>query len=136
MPADEAAKTKAIGVMARTQDTYNVAPLDPSSFVPGALRIHLNMHKGGIQGMLPPEEASWNTEPNYTGSDDVETYETDEGWAFETDLTGVKEHFNSFPFISQFPDAFADLYRELDEMAEEAPFQGYYPAKLILATRC
>ena len=37
--------------------------------------------------MLFPEEASWNTEPNYTGSDDVETY--------ETNLVGVKEHFNS-----------------------------------------
>jgi SAM-dependent methyltransferase len=127
---------KIIGIMARTQDTYNVAPLDPSLFVPGALRIHLNMEEGGIQGMLPPEEAHRNTEPTYTGQDDVVTFEDDEGWSFQTDLAGVKEHFNSFPFISQFPDAFTDLYRELDNMAEREPFQGYYPVKIVLATRC
>ncbi|KAK3291282.1 S-adenosyl-L-methionine-dependent methyltransferase [Chaetomium fimeti] len=134
--ADDAARAKTIGVMARTQGVYNVAPLDPSLFRAGAKRIHLNMREGGVQGMLPPEEAHRNTEPDYAGPDDVEVHETDEGWDFEADLAGVKEHFNSFPFISQFPDAFKDLYEELEVMAERAPFQGYYPVKIILGTRC
>jgi SAM-dependent methyltransferase len=126
---------KTIRIMARTQDSYNVAPLDPALFAPGALRIHLNMGQGGVQGMLPPEEAHRNTEPNYSGDDDVDVHEDDEGWSFETDLAGVKEHFNSFPFISQFPDAFTALYQELGGMAHKAPFQGYFPVKIILATR-
>lgn len=133
--ADDTARAKIIGAMARTQGSYNVAPLDPALFKPGALRIHLNMREGGVQGMLPPEEAHQNLEPNYTGPDDLEVHETDEGWEFETDLSGIKDHFNSFPFISQFPDAFTALYEELEAMADSAPFRGYYPVKIILGTR-
>ncbi|PHH92981.1 hypothetical protein CDD83_2814 [Cordyceps sp. RAO-2017] len=124
-----------IRVMARTQDTYNVAPLDPSLFAPGAQRIHLNMGQGGVQGMLPPEEAHRNTEPDYTSPSDVVVHEVDEGWSFEKDLAGVKEHFASFPFVSKFPDTFKDLYEELDKLAVGEPFRGYYPVKVILATR-
>ncbi|MCJ1399416.1 hypothetical protein MMC11_002618 [Xylographa trunciseda] len=131
---DDPAQT--IRVMARTQDTYNVAPLGPELFEPGAQRVHLNMGKGGIQGMLPPEEAGRNTEPSYTGPGDVEVHEDEEGWSFETDLAGVKEHFGSFPFVSQFPDAFTDLYRELDDLLVDGrPVEGYVPVKVILATR-
>ena len=65
------------------------------------------MGRGGIQGLLPPEEAHRNTEPNYTGPEDVEIYEDEEGWSFESGLAGVKEHFGWFPFVSQFPDALA-----------------------------
>jgi hypothetical protein len=122
--------------MSRTQDTYNVAPLSRELFLPGAQRVHLNMKNGGIQGMLPPEEAHRDTEPNYTGPDDVEVHADEDGWSFETDLAGLKEHFASFPFVSQFPDAFEDLYRELDHLLEDRrPVQGYFPVKIILATR-
>lgn len=132
--ADDPVQT--IRVMSRTQDTYNVAPLSPELFLPGALRVHLNMKDGGIQGMLPPEEAHRDTTPNYTGPDDVEIYADDDGWNFETDLAGLKEHFATFPFISQFPDAFTDLYQELDDVLKDGrPVQGYFPVKIILATR-
>jgi trans-aconitate 3-methyltransferase len=50
------------------------APLDPELFASEAKRVHLNTGKGGIQGMLPPEEAYRNTEPTYTGADDVEIH--------------------------------------------------------------
>lgn len=123
-------------VMARTQGAYNVAPLSTRLFAPGARRVHLNMGQGGILGMLPSEAALLDTEPSFTGSDDVETFEDEQGWSFEADLTGVKEHFGSFPFISKFPDAFTELYKELDTlMADDRRVTGYFPAKIILATR-
>lgn len=127
--------TSTIGIMARTQDGYNVAPLDGELFAPGAQRINVNMKNGGVLGMLPPDESFRNTEPCYTGPDDVEIHEEDDGWNFETDLAGVKEHFDSFPFISQFPQAFKSLYEELDTLKDSGPFQGYFPVKIILATR-
>lgn len=126
---------KTVGVMARTQGRYDVAPLDPGLFLPGGRRIYLNMGKGGIQGMLPPEEAQRNKEPSYVGVDDVEVFEEDEGWKFEMDLKAVKEHFGSFPFISQFPEAFTELYQELEGMKKRQPFKGHYPVTIILATR-
>ncbi|EED18960.1 conserved hypothetical protein [Talaromyces stipitatus ATCC 10500] len=123
-----------IKVMARTQDQYNVAPLDRALFADN-LRIHVNMGNGGIQGMLPPEFAHRNTEPNYSEGDN-EMDEDMDGWTFETDLAGVKEHFGSFPFISRFPDAFTDLYKELDELlADGRTVEGYFPVTIILATR-
>lgn len=132
--ANDPAQT--IRVMSRTQDGYNVAPLSPELFLPGAQRIHLNMRNGGIQGMLPPEEAHPHIEPDYTGPTDIEIYADDDAWSFETDLAGLKEHFATFPFVSWFPDAFTDLYRELDHLLEDRrPVQGYFPVKIILATR-
>lgn len=128
-------KEKTIRVMARTEGKYSVAPLDGDLFVPGGKRVYLNMTEGGIQGMLPPEERHRNAEPSYVGVDDVEVFEEDEAWNFEMDLDGVKEHFGSFPFISQFPEAFTELYRELEEMKEKGPFKGWYPVTIILATR-
>ncbi|KUI60116.1 hypothetical protein VP1G_07325 [Cytospora mali] len=125
-----------IRVMARTQDRYNVAPLDTEVFLPGARRVHLNMGRGGIVGLLPPEEAHRNMEPDYSGPDDVEIIEDEEGWSFETDLDGVKEHINSFPFVAGHPEALADLFRELEDMLGDGRLvQGYWPAKIILATR-
>ncbi|KAK2604256.1 hypothetical protein N8I77_007200 [Diaporthe amygdali] len=133
---DAAAQEATIQVMARTQGTYNVAPLNRELFEAGAQRIHLNMRSGGIQGMLPPEEAHRDKQPNYTGPDDVETYEDDEGWSFVTDLAGVKAHFATFPFVSKFPDALAELYQELDDLlAGGKSVKGYYPVKIILSTR-
>ncbi|OKL55328.1 hypothetical protein UA08_09369 [Talaromyces atroroseus] len=123
-----------IKVMARTQDLYNVAPLDRALFGDN-IRIHVNMEHGGIQGMLPPEFAHKNTEPDYSVGDN-EINEHMNGWAFKTDLAGVKEHFGSFPFISRFPGAFTDLYKELDELlADGKTVEGYFPVTIILATR-
>jgi SAM-dependent methyltransferase len=124
-----------IRVMGRTQDTYNVAPLDQTLFQPGAYRIHLNMSEGGLQGMLPPEKAHRNTEPSFTGAEDINVHDDDEGWSFETNLAGVKEHFGSFPFVSQFPSAFEELYKELDSVVGDRLVQGYFPVKIVLATR-
>ncbi len=128
--------THLIRVMARTQDRYNVAPLDQALFTPGAQRINLNMGQGGIRECCLPRRLTEIPKRNYTGPDDVEIDEDEEGWNFETDLAGVKEHFNSFPFISQFPDAFTDLYQELEGLLENGKLvKGYFPVKIILATR-
>jgi len=126
-----------VRVMARTQGPYNVAPLSTELFRPGALRIHINMREGGILGMLPPEEAHRDTEPSFNGPDDVEVHvEEEEAWSFETGLEGIKQHFASFPFVSQFPGAFDGLYRELEALlGDGAPVRGYFPVKVILATR-
>ena len=127
---------QAIAVMSRTQDRYNVAPLDPEWFLPGAKRVHLNMGNGGLIEMLPPEAAHKNVEPNNTGPDDVELFEEEEGWSFETDLDGVKEHILSFPFIANEASEFAELFRDLDELLRDGRVvRGYWPAKIVLATR-
>ncbi|KAL9111226.1 MAG: hypothetical protein Q9227_004304 [Pyrenula ochraceoflavens] len=125
-----------VSVMSRTQDRYNVAPLDPELFLPGAKRVHLNMTKGGLVGPLPPEDAHKNKEPDYTGPNDVEAFEDEEGWSFETDLDGVKEHMNTFPFIADHTADLAELFQELQELIEDSrTVRGYFPAKVILATR-
>lgn len=128
--------SETIRVMGRTQGSANIAPFRPGLFKPGAQRIHLNMEKGGIQGVLPPEEASRDPQPSYTGPEDVLLYEDEDGWKFEAGLAGVKAHFGSFPFVSQFPNAFEDLYKELDTMmADGRIVKGCFPAMIILATR-
>lgn len=114
----------------------HIALLSPVLFMPGAQRIHLNMDKGGIQGVLPPEEASRDTQPDYTGAEDVVLYENEEGWFFEAGLAGVKAHSGSFPFVSQFLDAFEDLYKRLETlMAHGRIAKGVFPAKTMLATK-
>lgn len=128
--------SETIRVMGRAQDTANIAPFRPGLFKPGAQRIHLNMEEGGIQGVLPPEEASRDTQPSYTGSEDVLLYENEDGWKFEAGLAGVKAHFGSFQFVSQFPNAFEDLYKELDIlMADCRIVKSCFPVMIILATR-
>lgn len=123
-------------IMARSQDGYDVAPLDPKWFLPGALRMHLNMEKGGLTKLLSPEDQERTAERRHTGPDDVETWEYEEGWSFETDLDGVKEHFTSFPFSAESPDAFIELWREMERLLGDGrPVRGYWPAKVILATR-
>jgi SAM-dependent methyltransferase len=125
-----------IRVMKRSSDGYNVAPLDEALFLPGAERVHLNMEKGGITGLLPPERADEAEEPIYTGPNDVEIYEIDEGWSFDTDLNGFKEHFGSFPHSKEDPEAFVELWQEIDELLKAgSKLDGVFPAKLILATR-
>ncbi|EMD66889.1 hypothetical protein COCSADRAFT_282588 [Bipolaris sorokiniana ND90Pr] len=132
--AGEQAKT--IAVMARTEGTYNTAPLDTSLFQPGAQRVHLNMHRGGLTGMLPASKTHLNTEPNHTGPDDVDVFEEEAGWEFEMDRAGVREHALSFPFISDQSPAMARLFDELDSMlAPGTSARGRWPAKIILATR-
>lgn len=132
--SDDTAPT--IRMMARTQDQYNVAPLDENLFEAAAHRVHFNMTQGGIQDMLPPESAHKNTEPNHTGITDVDIHETEQGWQFEMGVQEIKDHFNSFPFISRYPEEFTDLYREIDEILSGGKTaKGYFPAKLILATR-
>ena len=124
-----------IRVMARTQDG-NLAPLDTSFFLPGAQRLHLNMGNGGIIGPLPPEDVHRNTEIKHTGIDDEELFEDEEGWSFETDLNGVKEHMCSFPFVADNLEACKELFAELETLLGDGRLvRGYWPAKVILATR-
>ncbi|KAI9667454.1 MAG: hypothetical protein M1821_000270 [Bathelium mastoideum] len=130
---DEADQT--IRVMARTENG-NVAPLDPALFSTGAKRIHLNMGQGGFTKLMPPEEAHRNTESDYTGPNDVEDFESEEGWSFETDLDGVKQHMCSFPFIADNLSNMSELFLELEHLLrDERKVRGYWPASVILATR-
>ena len=132
--ADQPEQT--IRVMKRSQDGYNNAPLDEKFFLPGAQRVHLNMGKGGITGLLPPELAGDFDEPVYTGPNDVEVFENEEGWSFDWTLEDFKEHFGSFPHSKEDPAAFVELWNELDELLKnKSRLDGVFPAKLILATR-
>ena len=124
---------KLIAVMARTQGPYNVAPLDETLFLQGAQRIRLNMENGGIIAPLPPEVPV--TEPLHTGAHDIEVTEREEGWSFVMDLDGVREHLLSFPFAREEPAIFAELWREMEDVIKHRSVKGYWPAKIILATR-
>lgn len=126
-----------INIMQRSSDAYNVAPLDEQIFLPGAKRIHMNMEKGGITGLLPPERYREVTEPDHNGTNDVVTFENDEGWSFRADLDGFKKHFNSFPHSSIDPDAFTGLWQEVEDLLRQGrKLDGCFPATLILATKC
>lgn len=125
-----------IRVMERSSGHYNVAPLDEAWFLEGARRTHLNMGRGGILGLLPPERQGEVSEPLYTGESDVETFENEDGWRFSWTLEEFKEHFGSFPHAKEEPQAFTELWKEIDALtADGARLEGVFPAKLILATR-
>ncbi|CAK1362211.1 hypothetical protein CB0940_02509 [Cercospora beticola] len=125
-----------IGIMSRTQDHYNVAPLDPTLFDKGSQRIHLNMSKGGIVGMLPPETANLHSEPDYTGEDDQLIHEDDIEWRFTTNFSGLMEHVASFPFLAPETSELQEMMEELEEYCgTQNAIQGYVPVTLILATR-
>ncbi|KIW05306.1 uncharacterized protein PV09_03831 [Verruconis gallopava] len=125
-----------IRVMKRTQDKYNNAPLDEQFFIPGAQRVHINMDKGGITGLLPPEHAEKFDEPMYTGPNDVETFVKEDGWSFDWTVEEFKEHFESFPHSKIDPEAFTELWAELNELLKTGSrLDGVFPAKLIIATR-
>ena len=123
-------------VISRSSAYYNVAPLSEGYFKPGVKRIHLNMAEGGLTSLLPPEEKDQVSEPSYTGLNDVEVFEDDDGWAIRTNLDGVKSHFASFPFSTLDPPAYAELWVELAELLKDGRVvEAYFPSKIILATR-
>ena len=122
-----------IGVMARTGGTYNVAPLDEALWLPGAQRVRLNMEGGGLTGVLPSEVQV--VEPLYAGLDDVELVEREKGWEFVTDLEGLREHVESFPFAKEDPGVFEELWKEMEDVVKDRSVKGHWPAKVILATR-
>lgn len=66
-------------VMARSQDDYNVAPLDSAWFLPEALRVHPNMERGGLARLLSPADLAKAAKPRHTGPNDVETCEHEAG---------------------------------------------------------
>lgn len=91
--------------------------------------------EGGLTRLLSPEDLERAAEPRHMGSDDVETWEHEEGWGFETNLDGIKEHFASFPFSAEDPAAFTELWWEMERLVGDGrPVRGYWPAKVILAT--
>ncbi|KAJ5769691.1 hypothetical protein N7520_004250 [Penicillium odoratum] len=124
-----------INVMARSQDRYNVAPLD-EGFQPGVRRIFLNMDRGGLTGILPPENRGDVTDPDFTGPNDVLVDERDEEWRFELSLETFQEHFRSFPHAARDPETFAPLWKEVEDLVRQGHrLDGYWPVALILATR-
>ena len=129
---------RVLRLLARTGGTYDVAPLSTEWFEPGAQRIYINVAEGGglTTDMVPPEERHRVVMERCLGPDDVETKAVDEDWSFEWELAGVKENFGSFPLVSESHSAYANLYRELDEiMAGGRRVKGVFPVNLILATR-
>ena len=121
---------KLISAAARTQGPYNVAPLDEAFFSPGAQRIALNMPPQGMTSPLPPEIEV--VQPVCTGVDDFNISESEAGWSFVTNLDGIREHIESFPFGREVPD---DLWQEMKQATREQAIKGHWPAKIILATR-
>jgi len=129
-------RDKALRAMARSGDRYDVASLDPAVFLPGALRIHIEMEAGTATELLPPEVKKTFVRPAYTGSDDVELWEQEDGWTFEADLAGIKMHFATFLFSSQAPEAFEELWKEMELLlADRKMVKGFWSTKVILATR-
>lgn len=127
---------RTIAIMGRTQDRYNVAPLDSQYFRSGAQRIRLNLERGGVAEMIPPEKAHLNIEPDHTGSSDIEIFEHEGGWYFETDLEGVRDHIASFPYLMEDPVGSAQLFQDLEDlMRSKKIVRGHWPANMILATR-
>lgn len=125
-----------INVMARSQDRYNVAPLDERYFQPGVQRIFLNMETGGLTGILPPENRVDVTDPDFAGPNDVLADERDEGWWFEMNLDTFQEHFRSFPHAARDPEVFAPLWKEVEDLVRQGSrLDGYWPVAVILATR-
>jgi SAM-dependent methyltransferase len=123
-----------IGIMVRTQG--NLAPLDGNLWERGAKRVNLNMGQGGITTMLPPEEAYRNTEPTHVGQDDEIVFQDEDGWGFEMDLEGIKEHMRSFPFVADYAEAFTQFITELEDLlGDRMRVRGVFPAQIILATR-
>jgi SAM-dependent methyltransferase len=126
-------------IMDRTDGFYNVAPLNPDLFAPGALRVHLNMREGGLTPLLPPEMAHLGVEPNYTGPDDIEIFEDEEGWGFQMNTSEVLEHMLSFPFVDPSSATIDTLLKEMSGLSAKghdssSKFRGWWPAKVILAT--
>lgn len=125
-----------INVMVRSQDHYNVAPLDERLFRQRALRIYLNQETGGLTGLLPPERRGEVTEPDHEGPHDQITFEHDDEWRFDMDLDGFKEHFHTFPHAFRDPEAFTSLWQEVEELVRQGSrLDGAWPVTLILATR-
>jgi hypothetical protein len=113
-----------------------VGPLDAKLWSRGAKRVNLNMGHDGIITMLPPEEEHRNTEPKHQGLDDEVVFEEEDGWGFEMDLEGVKEHMQSFPFVADNPKAFTELDAKLEALLSNGrKVRGVFPAQIILATR-
>ena len=133
---DGLGRERLVGVMARTSGIYNVGPLDPALFLPSAQRIHLNMQHGGITGPLPPEyQLQSADEAAYAGVDDVLMEESEEGWGFEADLKGLREHIETFPFVRADTVRFEALWKEMEELVGQRVVKGVWPAKIVLATK-
>ncbi|TPX18304.1 uncharacterized protein E0L32_011802 [Thyridium curvatum] len=118
-------------VLERAGVMYNVAPLDEEHWVPGAKRIHINLGKEGFPDMVPP--GMHLGEPLYTGPNDVESFEYEEGWGFRMGLDQIKEHIQSMAFPKS-----SELDKLLQDWADAVgtnQVDGCWPCKLILATR-
>jgi hypothetical protein len=65
---------------ARAAQQGNTAPLDIALFLPGAQRVHHNMHYSRLTGILPASSAHLNTEPSHAGPRDVNVTKEEAGW--------------------------------------------------------
>ncbi len=52
------------------------------------------------------------------------------------DTAAIKEHFATFTLVASRPEAFGDIYNELDGVLPDGKLaKGHFLADLILATR-
>ncbi|KAG6016314.1 hypothetical protein E4U43_003923 [Claviceps pusilla] len=126
---------KLVRAMDRTQGDYNVAPLNQGLFLPGAQRVSLNMPVGGITSPLPPEMEVAQRDPSYVGANDVLVHEEEDGWSFVMDIGQIRAHVESFPFGKDVASVLGPLWREMEDAVQGRRIGGYWPAKIILATR-
>lgn len=61
--------------------------------------------------------------------------EDDIDWSFKTDIKGLHEQFNGYPFASLDPERFAPQLKELDMLLGDDTVEGVWPAVVLLATR-
>lgn len=57
------------------------------------------------------------------------------GWSFKVDMQGLRDSAASFPFAGMEPEAFESNWKELESIIGDGEIDGYWPARLILATR-
>ncbi|KAG6007652.1 hypothetical protein E4U21_005733 [Claviceps maximensis] len=119
----------------RTRGSYNVAPLDQGLFLPGALRVALNMPEEGLTSPLPLEREVSGGEASHVGKDDVLVDEEEDGWGFLMDIRQIRGHIESFPFGKDAVSVLGPLWREMEDAVRATRIRGHWPAKIILATR-
>ncbi|KAK4962447.1 hypothetical protein LTR10_000073 [Elasticomyces elasticus] len=124
----------------RAHAEYDFARTDEEYFEGGALRIKLISPPVGREAwyqMVPPDLAeAGKYERSSAGPNDVHCVEEMQGWAFETDLQGIKDQLASLAFPKEEPAAFDGLWREMEEVMKDGRrVKGWWPSRLILATR-
>ena len=151
---------------AKSGTGYATMPVGEDYFIPGALRIILNCDgkwpKMVPDDVQEEVDAEFDFQPGKQfqdlsvvgvnkgfvlcgrgllsvaamGPNDKIVEEDEAGWSFKTDIEGLRDQWNSFPFEAQEPTAFTSMWKEMEVLLGDGrAVEGVWPAKIILATR-